>query len=373
MVAASYFFYGWWDWRFIFLLAASTTIAYVGGHRRPVEGRPPGGAVGHPDRAARAAGLVQVLRVLRGQLRQRLPYPRAGPPAAPAGRHPSGRHLLLHLHGHQLRGRHLPGHAQAGPRHRHRRLPLVLPPPGGRPDRPGHRAAAPDPPAAGRAPRRLRRGLLADRRRPGQEGGPLLLPRPPTWSTRCSPPPSSTRPSRSSSPSTAMRCRSTPTSAATPTSPSASPCCSGSGSPRTSTRPYTAVSLQDFWRRWHITLSSGCATTSTSRSAATGAANGGSLATSWSPCSSAASGTGRRGPSSGGAFHGIGQVVGRQRRRLRQPVGCPLEPAGLGRVALARFATFQLVCFGWLFFRASCLQRLVMLVGSSSGGEFAPW
>ena len=38
--------------------------------------------------------------------------------------------------------------------------------------------------------------------------------------------------------------RSTATSAATPTSPSASPCCSGSASPRTSTAPYTATSLQ---------------------------------------------------------------------------------------------------------------------------------
>ena len=31
MIAASYFFYAWWDWRFIFLLAASTAIAKVGG------------------------------------------------------------------------------------------------------------------------------------------------------------------------------------------------------------------------------------------------------------------------------------------------------------------------------------------------------
>ncbi len=31
MVVASYFFYAWWDWRFIFLLAASTAIAQVGG------------------------------------------------------------------------------------------------------------------------------------------------------------------------------------------------------------------------------------------------------------------------------------------------------------------------------------------------------
>ncbi len=30
MVAASYVFYSWWDWRFVFLLAAVTAIAQVG-------------------------------------------------------------------------------------------------------------------------------------------------------------------------------------------------------------------------------------------------------------------------------------------------------------------------------------------------------
>jgi D-alanyl-lipoteichoic acid acyltransferase DltB (MBOAT superfamily) len=30
MLALSYFFYGWWDWRFILLLIASTVIAHVG-------------------------------------------------------------------------------------------------------------------------------------------------------------------------------------------------------------------------------------------------------------------------------------------------------------------------------------------------------
>ncbi len=42
MIAASYFFYAWWDWRFIFLLAASTVIAQVGGsvvHRASGEKR----------------------------------------------------------------------------------------------------------------------------------------------------------------------------------------------------------------------------------------------------------------------------------------------------------------------------------------------
>jgi D-alanyl-lipoteichoic acid acyltransferase DltB (MBOAT superfamily) len=39
--------------------------------------------------------------------------------------------------------------------------------------------------------------------------------------------------------------------------------------PQNFNAPHTAVSLQDFWRRWHMTSRAGCATTSTSRSAAT--------------------------------------------------------------------------------------------------------
>src|ERR1700688_2703267 len=31
MLAASYVFYSWWDWRFVFLLAASTVCTTVGG------------------------------------------------------------------------------------------------------------------------------------------------------------------------------------------------------------------------------------------------------------------------------------------------------------------------------------------------------
>jgi len=29
LLAASYFFYGWWDWRFLFLMAASTLVDYL--------------------------------------------------------------------------------------------------------------------------------------------------------------------------------------------------------------------------------------------------------------------------------------------------------------------------------------------------------
>ena len=74
MVVASYFFYAWWDWRFIFLLAASTAIAHIGGGHRPGHrDDPPGGAVDHAGRAARTTGLVQVLRVPGRQPRQRDP------------------------------------------------------------------------------------------------------------------------------------------------------------------------------------------------------------------------------------------------------------------------------------------------------------
>src|SRR5436309_4405314 len=30
MIAASYVFYGWWDWKFVFLLGASTVLAQAG-------------------------------------------------------------------------------------------------------------------------------------------------------------------------------------------------------------------------------------------------------------------------------------------------------------------------------------------------------
>ena len=29
LLAASYFFYGWWDWRFLFLMGASTMVDFL--------------------------------------------------------------------------------------------------------------------------------------------------------------------------------------------------------------------------------------------------------------------------------------------------------------------------------------------------------
>ncbi len=126
--------------------------------------------------------------------------------------------------------------------------------------------------------------------------------------------------------------------------------------PQNFRRPYTALSLQDFWRRWHITLSFwirdylyiplGGNRGSENRIAAniliTMVLGGLWHGAAWPFIF-------------WGLYHGMGQVIGRRRRLRRAALGLPLDPVGRGRVALARFVTFQLVCVGWLFFRADTL------------------
>ena len=70
--------------------------------------------------------------------------------------------------------------------------------------------------------------------------------------------------------------------------------------PQNFNSPYKSVNISDFWRRWHMSLRSGFATTCSSRSADRKAAAGGRFATSRSRCSSAACGTARPGRSSSG-------------------------------------------------------------------------
>ena len=43
MIAASYVFYGWWNWRYVFLLAAVSFITQIGGDRRRPPARPSAG------------------------------------------------------------------------------------------------------------------------------------------------------------------------------------------------------------------------------------------------------------------------------------------------------------------------------------------
>ncbi|MGO9028821.1 MAG: MBOAT family O-acyltransferase [Acidimicrobiales bacterium] len=139
--------------------------------------------------------------------------------------------------------------------------------------------------------------------------------------------------------------------------------------PQNFNRPYTAVSLQDFWRRWHMTLSA------------------------WLRDYLYVPLGGNRGPEwrisvnilitmvlgglwhgaawtfiGWGLYHGIGQVIGRQRRRWRAAHDLPLAPSGRARVALAQFVTFQVVCVGWLFFRATSFSNAWSLFGRVLSG-----
>ncbi len=128
--------------------------------------------------------------------------------------------------------------------------------------------------------------------------------------------------------------------------------------------PYTATSLQDFWRRWHMTLSRwlrdylyiplGGNKGSESRIARNimitmilgGLWHGaGWTFIAW------------------GAYHGLGQVIGRWRRKRSVALGVDAVPMSRGRVLLARIATFHLVCLGWVFFRATSMSLAFTMIG----------
>ena len=58
MIAASYFFYGWWDWRFVFLLAASTVVNQIDRARLIFRSRAAGRAQGGSSGVAVAFNLA---------------------------------------------------------------------------------------------------------------------------------------------------------------------------------------------------------------------------------------------------------------------------------------------------------------------------
>jgi D-alanyl-lipoteichoic acid acyltransferase DltB (MBOAT superfamily) len=128
--------------------------------------------------------------------------------------------------------------------------------------------------------------------------------------------------------------------------------------------PYAAVSLQDFWRRWHITLSRWLRDYLY-------IPLGGSHGSRWETCRNILITMILGGLWHGaawtfvawGALHGLGQAGGYLRRERREELGYEPPPDTVVRRAGARLATFHLVCLGWLFFRADSLHTAFVMLG----------
>jgi alginate O-acetyltransferase complex protein AlgI len=131
--------------------------------------------------------------------------------------------------------------------------------------------------------------------------------------------------------------------------------------------PYTAVNLQDFWRRWHISLSSWLRDY---LYIPLGGSRGGPLSTYRNLMITMILGGLWHGASWNfviwGTLHGAALAVTRVwQRRFGEG-----KPRGVGRV-VATFFTFQYVCFAWIFFRAPTLThaKLVLFrMGELTGG-----
>ena len=128
--------------------------------------------------------------------------------------------------------------------------------------------------------------------------------------------------------------------------------------------PYTARNLQDFWRRWHMTLSRWLRDYLY-------IPLGGNRGSQWVVARNIMITMVLGGLWHGadwtfvawGALHGTGQVVGHLRRTRRAAAGREPLPGGARRVAWERFATFHVVCLGWLFFRADSMSSVFVLLG----------
>jgi alginate O-acetyltransferase complex protein AlgI len=128
--------------------------------------------------------------------------------------------------------------------------------------------------------------------------------------------------------------------------------------------PYTARNLQDFWRRWHMTLSrwlrdylyiplggsSGTESQTVRNIMITMVLGGLWHGAAWTFVI-------------WGALQGVGQSFGHVRRLVRERRGLPAVADGPVRIWVQRFLTFQFVCLGWVFFNASGTAQAFAVLG----------
>jgi D-alanyl-lipoteichoic acid acyltransferase DltB (MBOAT superfamily) len=141
--------------------------------------------------------------------------------------------------------------------------------------------------------------------------------------------------------------------------------------------PYTAISLQDFWRRWHMTLSRWLRDY---LYIPLGGNRGGKLLTYRNLMITFVLGGLWHGAAwtfvVWGAIHGFFLSVEHWRRTRRAERGLPDPPDTAWRRWGARFVTFQIVCLAWVFFRAESFSNawdiLTRLFSPSAWAEASP-
>jgi alginate O-acetyltransferase complex protein AlgI len=128
--------------------------------------------------------------------------------------------------------------------------------------------------------------------------------------------------------------------------------------------PYTARNLQDFWRRWHMTLSRWLRDY---LYIPLGGSRGSRLFVARNIMITMVLGGLWHGAAwtfvAWGTIHGSGQVVGHLRRSRRIEAGLDPVPDSRWRVVAQRVITFHIVCLGWIFFRADSFSTATTLIG----------
>jgi D-alanyl-lipoteichoic acid acyltransferase DltB (MBOAT superfamily) len=139
--------------------------------------------------------------------------------------------------------------------------------------------------------------------------------------------------------------------------------------PQNFDRPYVARSIQDFWRRWHMTLSRWLRDY---LYIPLGGNRRGDRRTAWNIAITMVLGGLWHGAAwtfvLWGAYHGA-LLVAHHVRAAQRPD--PPEDTWL-RVAGQRLATFALVCVGWVFFRADSVEIGLALLGRLVTGWTTP-
>jgi D-alanyl-lipoteichoic acid acyltransferase DltB (MBOAT superfamily) len=129
-------------------------------------------------------------------------------------------------------------------------------------------------------------------------------------------------------------------------------------------RPYSAISLRDFWHRWHMTLSRWLRDY---LYIPLGGSRRGEVRTAVNVMVTMLLGGLWHGAGwtflVWGGLHGGGQVLGRYRARRRVARGLPAGPVSSVEVLRAKVVTFHLVCLGWVFFRADSVASAFEVLG----------